>query len=146
MSCLNPWPKGQSFQKSTITPGKVERHNRKADRARALEDAYEVVNRRDAGRCRVSGVALVAASPDAKVRREHHHIISRSRSRALREQPSNIMLCSALAHDLIEKCWIDVEGTDANGPLFFHWTSLATSRPLKIQRHNAVSPPERSEE
>jgi hypothetical protein len=140
------WEKGTTHFKSALTPGKVERHNRKKAREDALEQAYEVVNKRDGNRCRVSGVALVAASPDAKVRREHHHIISRSRSRALREQPSNIMLCSALAHDLIEKCWIDVEGTDANGPLFFHWTSLATSRPLKIQRHNAVSPPERSEE
>jgi hypothetical protein len=140
------WEKGTTHFKSAITPGKVERHNRKKAREDALEQAYEVVNKRDGNRCRVTGVALVAASPDAKVRREHHHIISRSRSRALREQPSNIMLCSALAHDLIEKCWIDVEGTDANGPLFFHWTSLATSRPLKIQRHNAVSPPERSEE
>jgi hypothetical protein len=134
------WEKGTTHFKSAITPGKVERHNRKADREKAMEAAYEVVNKRDGNRCRVTGAALVAGAPDPKVRREHHHIISRSRSRALREQPSNIMLCSALAHDLIEKYWIDVEGTDADGPLFFHWTSLATSRPLKIQRANPTPP------
>jgi hypothetical protein len=28
------------------------------------------------------------------------------------------------------------EGTDANKPIFWHYSEIATSRPLKIQRHN----------
>jgi hypothetical protein len=44
-----------------------------------------------------------------------------------------------LAHDLIERGWIAVEGKRADRPLFFHWTPLATSKPVVIKRHNKVT-------
>jgi hypothetical protein len=130
------WEKGTTHFKSAITPGKVERHNRKADREKAMEAAYEVVNKRDGNRCRVTGAALVAGAPDPKVRREHHHLAKRSTARGQRADPANICLVSAFAHDLITRGWLVAEGTDANQPIFWHWSEIATSHPLKIQRHN----------
>jgi hypothetical protein len=133
------WEKGTTHFKSAITPGKVERHNRKADREKAMEAAYELVNKRDGGRSRVTGTHLTPGAPDPKARREHHHIVSRSRSKALREKPSNIMLCSAFEHDLIERGWLVVEGKNADRELFFHWSEIATSKPLQIRRWNPRS-------
>lgn len=137
MSCLNPWPKGQSFQKAeTITPRVVTKHDKKAEKEKQLRDAYAIVDKRDAGKCRVTGVSLVAGAPDPKVRREHHHLRKRSTARADRSNPRNIVLVSAFAHQLIERGWLVAEGRDGNKPIFWHWSDLATSRPLKIKRHN----------
>jgi hypothetical protein len=122
--------------KADETPVKVQRHDRKKAREEALDAAYRIVDKRDGNRCRVTGVSLVAGAPNPKVRREHHHLVPRSRSRALREKPSNILLVSAFAHDLIERGWLVNEGHDANKPIFWHWSEIATSHPLKIQRHN----------
>jgi hypothetical protein len=130
------WEKGTTHFKSALTPGKVERHQRKADRAKALEEAYAVVDKRDGNRCRVSGVALVAGAPDPKVRREHHHLAKRSTNRSLRDSASNIALVSAFAHDLITRGWLVCEGTDANQALFWHYSEIATSHPLRIKRTN----------
>jgi hypothetical protein len=122
--------------KSADTPVKVQRHDRKKAREEALDAAYRIVDKRDGGKSRVTGIRLTPGAPDPKARREHHHIVSRSRSKALREKPSNIMLCSAFEHDLIERGWLVVEGKNANRDLFFHWSELATSKPLQIRRWN----------
>jgi hypothetical protein len=122
--------------KSADTPVKVQRHDKKKAREEALDAAYRIVDKRDGNRCRVTGVSLVAGAPDPKIRREHHHLISRSRSRELRADPKNIVLVSAFAHDLIERGWLVAEGTRADHPIFWHWSEIATSHPLKIQRHN----------
>jgi hypothetical protein len=123
--------------KSADTPVKVQRHDKKKAREEALDAAYRIVDKRDGNRCRVTGVSLVAGAPDPKIRREHHHLAKRSRERGKRSDPSNICLVSAFAHDLITRGWLVCEGTDADGPLFWHYDrNIATSRPLKIKRHN----------
>jgi hypothetical protein len=130
------WQPGETHFKHQETPGVVERHSKKKAREEALDAAYRIVDKRDGNRCRVTGVSLVAGAPDPKIRREHHHLQKRSTSRAGRANPRNIVLVSAFAHDLITRGWLVAEGTDGNKPIFWHWSEIATSHPLKIQRHN----------
>jgi hypothetical protein len=122
--------------KADETPVKVQRHDRKKAREEALDAAYRIVDKRDGNRCRVTGVSLVAGAPDPKIRREHHHLAKRSTHKRQFADPGNIVLVSAFAHDLIERGWLVAEGTRADHPIFWHWSEIATSRPLKIQRHN----------
>jgi hypothetical protein len=58
---------------------------------------------------------------DGRVRREHHHLVPRSLAPERVADPNNIILVSAEAHELITGRFIEVEGTDATKPLFFHW-------------------------
>lgn len=127
-----------SMFKSQDTPLVVARATRKKEREHALEKAYELVNTRDGNRCRVTGVSLVAGAPDSKVRREHHHLAKRSTHRTLRDSARNIVLVSAFAHQLIERGWLVADGKRADKPIFWHWSEIATSHPLKIKRHNKV--------
>jgi hypothetical protein len=122
--------------KSDLTPVKVERHDRRKARQEALDAAYRAVEIRDKGICWVTGRHLTAGAIDPANRREHHHLVKRSQSKALRERPMNIILVSALAHDLIERGWILIEGKRADRPIFFHWHPDAKSRPLVIRRRN----------
>ena len=105
--------------------GRLARNERKVAEARALEDAYEVVNIRDGNQCRVTGRFLQAGAVDARVRREHHHLQPRSLAPDRVAEPSNILLVCAEAHDLITGKFIEVEGTDATKPIFFHWAEEA---------------------
>ncbi len=127
------------IQKSAETPGVVARHNRKQAKVKALEDAYEVVNRRDGNKCRATGVLLDPRAADAKRRREHHHLRGRRVRPDWRERPERICLVSTAVHELINASWIDVEGTDARKPLFFHYTKDAKSKPLLLKRTNPKS-------
>ena len=57
-------------------PG-LYRHQKRQAKAKALEEAYDVVNLRDGNLSRVSGCYLLAESPDQRQRREHHHRATR---------------------------------------------------------------------
>src|SRR5687767_12905101 len=105
--------------------GRLARNERRFAADRALEEAYEVVNVRDGNQCRVTGRFLQAGAVDARVRREHHHLQPRSLAPDRVAEPSNIILVCAEAHDLITGRFIDVEGTDATKPVFFHWNEEA---------------------
>jgi hypothetical protein len=118
------------------TPVKVERHNKRAAKKLALEDAYAIVDKRDGNTCWVTSVYLEPAAVDPKFRREHHHLKGRRVEPSWVTKPERIILVSALAHDLITKGWIAVEGVDARKPIFFTWTALAKSKPLVIKRRN----------
>lgn len=109
-------PKGSS---------RLARNERRAAEERALEEAYEVVNVRDGNQCRVTGRFLQAGAVMASVRREHHHLVPRSLAPERVCDPTNIILVCAEAHDLITGRFIDVEGTDATKPIFFHWNEDA---------------------
>jgi hypothetical protein len=122
--------------KSELTPVKVERHDRKQERKKELEDAYAIVNERDRNLCWVTGAHLDPAAVDPRNRREHHHLKGRRVRPEWVTRPERIILVSALAHDLITKGWIAVEGTDARKPIFFHYTELAKSKPIVIKRRN----------
>ena len=123
--------------KHTEPDASSARKQRKAKRQSELEDAYDVVNKRDDNTCRVTGVPLSPHAADDRYRREHHHIVERSRDRTRREDPANIHLCSAHVHKLITLGKILIEGTDASTKhgLRFHWNpdTPAEQRTVVIQ-------------
>lgn len=133
-----------SMFKSQSVPGVVARATRKKEKADALANAYEVVNRRDGNRCRATGVPLAAGDMDPRHRREHHHLRGRRVRPEWREKPERICLLSGFVHELVERGWIDIEGTDARKPLFFHYTSLAKSHPIQLKRSNPREKVERT--
>jgi hypothetical protein len=101
--------------------GRLDRHERRAAEEKALADAYEVVNIRDGNQCRVTGRFLQPGAVDARVRREHNHLVPRSIAPDRIADPNNIFLVCAEAHDLITGHYIEVEGADASRRLHFHW-------------------------
>lgn len=109
-ACPKP-PKGSS---------RLERRQRRADDERELREAYAEVDHRDGSVCWVTGVKL-GASPDARYRREHHHLKGRRVRPEWVTVPKRIITVSAEAHDLITGGFIEVEGDDATKPIFFHW-------------------------
>lgn len=122
-------------QKPAKGSGRLDRHARRAEADKALADAYEVVNVREGNVCKVTGRFLQAGAVDARVRREHHHLEPRSLAPDRVADPSNIILVSAEVHDLITGRFIEVEGTDANKPIFFHWNEAAMkgrAKPFRI--------------
>lgn len=135
------WPPRytRSAFKHEQPPLAVQRHDRKKAKQEQLEEAYAAVDTRDANRCRATGTLVHPRSADPKRRREHHHLRGRRVRPEWREQPERICLVSAFVHDLITRGWIAVEGVDASKPLFFHWTDLATSHPIKLKRSTPVT-------
>lgn len=123
----------KSWFKHDMTPVSVERYERKAKKQERLDAAYALVNKRDGHKCRCTGEPLAWPCPDAKHRREHHHLRGRNVAPERREDPQGICLVSAFVHKLITKGWIDVEGDNADGALRFHYTALAKSRPVRIK-------------
>jgi hypothetical protein len=119
MSAFAPWD-GPRW-KHTQAPAVVTRAKRRTDKADALKDAYAAVDARDGSKCRVTGRTLKAGAPDARVRREHHHLVERSRDKGLIAEPSNIITVAAEVHALITAGMIVVEGTNADTVLRFHW-------------------------
>lgn len=119
-------PKGQ--------PAPVRRAQKRAQDEAALRECYADVDRRDGGICQATGRHTVPGSPDARVRREHHHLVKRSHSTALRAEPSNVVTLCAEAHQLVEAGLLVLEGTDATKPLFCHWAAHApTPRPFQLK-------------
>jgi hypothetical protein len=120
---LRTWEPGKTYFKHQQPDASTSRATRRAARQSAMDDAYEEVNRRDENKSRVSGISLRADSPDERTRREHNHIVERSRDKTKRAEASNIHLCSGLEHRLITLGKLLIEGTDASLPntLRFHW-------------------------
>lgn len=119
-------------------PGKgtrlLERRARRVERDQALADAYAECDARDGGFCQVTGRYTSPGAPDARVRREHHHLEPRSLSRERRSDIDNLITVCAEAHQLITGGFLIVEGTDASKVLRFHWSERAPSaRPFSIK-------------
>lgn len=130
------WKPGETHFKSATAPVSVERITRRQEKQKRLEDAYKAAETRDQMRCRVTGKRLSKSSVSDAERLEHHHLVKRSRSKTLREDVKNLVCVSALVHRLIEHRWIECEGTNADGALFWHYTKLATVKPVQIRRWN----------
>lgn len=111
--------------------GRLDRRARQAEEDQALVDAYEVVNQRDGNQCRVTGRFLQAGAVDARVRREHHHLVPRSIAPERVTDPDNIILVAAEVHDLITGRFIELEGKSATKPLFAHWNESAMKGRIK---------------
>lgn len=121
----------QTFFKPPKGSGRLARAERRAEEEKALAEAYEVVNIRDGNQCRVTGRFVQPCAVDARVRREHHHLVPRSIDLERVADPTNILLVCAEAHDLITGRFIDVEGTDATKAVFFHWNEEAMKGRVK---------------
>ena len=120
------FPKGQ--------PRVLARHRKRVDAEAALRQAYADVDLRDGGFYWVTGRYTQSGAVDPRVRREHHHLVSRSRSRGRRADVHNIITCTAEAHALIEAGLIHVQGTDARKRLVFTWNGVAPKdRPFHIK-------------
>src|SRR5688572_22810113 len=111
--------------------GRLARNARKAAEAAALREAYEVVNIRDGGQCRVTGRSVQAGAVDARVRREHHHLLPRSLAPNRVAEPDNIIVVCKEAHDLITGRFLKVEGTNASQRVCFHWNESAMKGRVK---------------
>lgn len=121
--------KGQS------EPRVVTRHKRRKEAAQALQDAYAEVDLRDQGICWVTGRHTSSGAPDARVRREHHHLKGRNVMPEWVDKPERIVTVTKEAHDLITAGWIQVEGDDARKVIRFHWAShvKASQKPFQIR-------------
>jgi len=108
-------------QKWEMTPRVVEKHGKRKQADDALREAYADVDRRDGGYCWVTGRYTASGAPDARVRREHHHLKGRNVKPEWVTRPERIITVCAEAHALITQGWIVVEGCDARRPIFFHW-------------------------
>lgn len=106
----------------------ISRHKRRVEKEQALADAYDVVDRRDQGYCRVTGRYTQSGSPDVRFRREHHHLYGRNARPEFRHEPSKIVTVCAEAHQLLTAHLLLVEGDDANGRLIFHWSEQVDPR------------------
>lgn len=111
----------------------VDRHKRRADLNAALAAAYAEADLRDGPYCRVTGRYTQPWHVNPQVRREHHHLQSRSSAPERVTDSTNIVVCCAEAHKYFKVGWLVSEGTDARGVVRFQWTELATSRPFRIQ-------------
>jgi hypothetical protein len=122
---LRTWEPGKTYFKHEQTPSVVAKAKRRTEKADALKDAYAAVDSRDKSTCRVTGRTLKAGAVDARVRREHHHLVERSRDKGLIAEPSSIVTVCAEVHALISAGFLIVEGTDASKPhgLRFFWAS-----------------------
>jgi hypothetical protein len=114
-------------------PRSVSKAKRRAINAKALEDAYADVDRRDAGYCWVTGRYTQPKHVDARVRREHHHLKGRRVKPEWVTRPERIITVCAEAHHLITIGWIVVEGADARKPLFFHYAEFVTPKQKTFQ-------------
>ena len=111
----------------------LARRARKAEDARELADAYAVVDGRDQSICWVTGRFLSPGAVRPEDRREHHHLKGRNVRPDWVTKPERIITVSALAHQLLEGGFIDVEGTDARKPMMFHWNaSMKGPKPFII--------------
>jgi hypothetical protein len=103
-----------------------------------LVQAYADVDLRDGPQSRISGRWTVAGAVDPRQRREHDHIRPRSTHPELVADPRNIFVCTAEEHQLIHAGAIEVEGTNANKELRFHWNRKlvpAGKEPFEIKQH-----------
>lgn len=102
-------------------PRELSKGWKKAQRQAAMDAAYEAVDKRDGNRSRVTGIELSPHSSNPKTRREHNHLRERSTHPELKTDVSNIFLVSAYEHKFITMNALQIEGTDANKRLVFHW-------------------------
>jgi hypothetical protein len=108
-----PFPKGQ--------PSVIAKQRRSVKRDRLIAQAYDAVNRRDGGRCRVTGVTLSGFSMDDKRRREHHHLRGRNVKPEWATQAKRIVLVSAYVHRLITANALVAHQRNADKPIQWSW-------------------------
>lgn len=107
---------------------RLARHERRQTEEQKLLDTYAEVDGRDQSICWVTGRFTSPGAPDARVRREHHHLKGRNVRPEWVYRAERIITVCREAHDLIEGGFIDVQGVDARKPIFFHWNAVMAKR------------------
>lgn len=115
-----------AFMKDRMIPVEVEGQNRKARKEAELLAAYAEVDRLDQSVCWVTGTVTIPGAPDRKTRREHHHLKGRRVRPEWVTDVNRIITVTRLAHQLITKGWIVVEGDDRRKRIIFHWAEHVT--------------------
>jgi hypothetical protein len=116
---------------------------RKAAFEKALADAYEIVNKRDRDRSRITGVNLFPNTDNLKALREHNHLGKRSTHPSEETNPANIYLVSNYEHQFLTSGELLTHGTDANKELKFSWNRhlvKSGKEPFRIPRANQYRP------
>lgn len=116
---------------------------KKAAFEKALAEAYEIVNRRDRNRSRVTGVNLFPSTDNLKALREHNHLGKRSTHPSEETNPANIFLVSHYEHQFLTSGELVTHGTDANRELKFSWNRhlvKAGKEPFRIPAVNLWKP------
>lgn len=121
-------------------PAAITKRQKRLEAETALREAYADVDARDAGYCQVTGRYTQAGAVDARVRREHHHLVARSLDSTRITDPTNIVTVCAEAHSLFKAGWLISEGTDARYPIFYHWAAHVTAKekPFEIKGRRDV--------
>jgi hypothetical protein len=112
------------------------RHTKRQMAEQRLEEAYEVVNRRDDNHSRVSGCLLLPESADPRQRREHHHLKGRNVRPDWKTDPKRIVLVSAFEHGLLTSGALEHEGDDASKRVVFFWNRAKVKpgeEPIRIK-------------
>ncbi len=110
---------GFAFPKSP--PRALAKADKAAADAKALRECYKAVDARDKKHCRATGRPLMVGAVDPRMRLERHHLVKRSRDKALVSEASNVVTVAADIHQLLEAHALEIEGTNADGRLVFHW-------------------------
>lgn len=97
-----------ALQKWQIETAAEYRDKRKAERVDEQRKCYEKVDARDRSICRLTGEYLSWSSTSAKTRREHHHLIPRSRGG--QHVTSNVVTISAAVHQAIHAGKLHLSG------------------------------------
>lgn len=118
-------------------PSAITKRQKRLEADKALAEAYAEVDARDAGYCWVTGRYTQPGAVDARVRREHHHLVARSLDSTRIDDPTNIVTVCAEAHSLFKAGWLVSEGTDARQEVRFHWTEHVEhkDKPFVIRQH-----------
>jgi hypothetical protein len=122
----------QTYFKHQMPLASDERRQRRLAREQRLEDAYAAVDARDKGVSWITGRVTVKGAPDARNRRERHHLLGRRVMPEWKYDPDHIITVTAEEHALITNGKLDVEGDDATKPIFFHWNCAPKYRPFEI--------------
>lgn len=131
-------PSPMSFKPNFKPPkgsGRLDRHERRLTDEEKLLATYAEVDARDGSVCWVTGRFTKPGAPDARARREHHHLKGRNVRPDWVYKAERIITLCAEAHELITGGFIEVEGYDARKPIFFHWREdlmRGRKRPFRI--------------
>lgn len=87
------------------------RDQRKAEKLSEQQACYRAVDLRDGSVCRVTGAYLTAGATNPHHRREHHHMLPRSRGGS--HEMANLITIAASVHEQIHAGKIHLSG-DAN--------------------------------
>ena len=117
----NPDLRPGALAKPAKGSGRLERRAKRADHEKRLRDAYAEVDGRHGPFCAVTGTRFKFDSPDPRLIRHHHHLKGRRVRPEWVYEAKRIIPVTAEVHAFIEGGFIDVEGTDATKPIFYHW-------------------------